>query len=92
MYEGSIEKTQEKCKHVNEVIKESLIKLNLKSLQVGDVIDYKSSFGTKDWNNLKESKCFNIIKDDNGERLIMKQECIDCQKILKEDKDIALEA
>ena len=38
-----------------------------------------------------KSKCFNIIKDDNGERLIMKKECKECQSILKEGKDIPLE-
>jgi|GEM_PF-5118839 len=86
MYEGSIEKTEQKCKHVNGVIKESLLKLNLKDLKVGDVIDYKTSYPVKDWEDLKKSKCFNIAKDDNGERLVMKQECIDCQKILKEGK------
>ena len=86
MYEGSIEKTQEKCDHVNNVIKESIVRLNLKGLKEGDVIDYKTSYGITDWDDLKRSKCFKIIKDDNGERLIMKKECLDCQEILEEGK------
>ena len=86
MYEDSIKKIEQKCTHVNEVLKESLFKLNLKDLNVGDVIDYKTSYPVNDWEELKKSKCFNIIKDDNGERLVMKQECIDCQKTLEEGK------
>lgn len=82
MYEGSVEKTQEKCECVNGIIKESIDRLNLTNLQAGDIIDYKTSYGIKDWDTLKKSKCFKIQKDDMGERLVVSQECKECQDIL----------
>jgi len=85
MYEGTIEKTKLKCDHVNGVLKEVLVRLNLNNMQAGDIIDYKTSYGTKDWKTLKNSKCFDIENDDNGERLVVSQECKDCQKKLKEN-------
>jgi hypothetical protein len=86
MFNGNIEQTQEKCDCVTGIIKESIQRLNLKNAQPGDIIDYKTSFGLKDWTTLKNSKCFHVEKDENGERLVMKQECKDCQETLASSK------
>ena len=87
MFTGDIKKTQEKCDCVNGILKESIERLNLRNLKAGDIIDYKTSFGINDWNVLKDSKCFDIHKDDNGERLIVSTECKECQEILAKGKE-----
>ncbi len=66
------EKTQNKSDYVDEILKDALVGFNLKNKKTDDIIDYRTSYSPQDWNILKSSQYFNIIKDDNGERLVMR--------------------